>query len=57
MLTTTIVRRNVDLKEAVKAQQAIWLHARRSPAAEDIISLTHELITGQPRKPLEDDNE
>lgn len=44
MLTNTVVRKNVDLKEAQKGAQAVWLYNRRSSAAEDIIALTRELI-------------
>ncbi|MBF0441390.1 MAG: ParA family protein [Oligoflexales bacterium] len=44
-LTNTVVRKNVDLKEAQKIAQAVWLYNRKSPAAEDIIALTNELIT------------
>jgi chromosome partitioning protein len=44
MLTNTVVRKNVDLKEAQKEAQAVWLYNRKSPAAEDIIALTNELI-------------
>ena len=43
-LTNTVVRKNVDLKEAQKGAQAVWIYNRRSPAAEDIISLTDELV-------------
>ena len=43
-LTTTVVRKNVDLKEAQKASQAVWIYNKRSTAAEDITSLTRELI-------------
>jgi chromosome partitioning protein len=44
MLTNTVVRKNVDLKEAQKDAQAVWLYNRKSPAAEDIIALTDELM-------------
>ena len=44
MLTTTVVRKNVDLKEAQKGAQAVWLYNKKSSAADDIISLTEELI-------------
>ena len=43
-LTNTVVRKNVDLKEAQKSGQAVWLYNKRSSAAEDIISLTVELV-------------
>ena len=44
-LTKTVVRKNVDLKEAQKFSQAVWLYNKKSPASEDIISLTNELIS------------
>jgi chromosome partitioning protein len=47
-LTNTVVRKNVDLKEAQKNAQAVWLYNRKSPAAEDIISLTEELLSEAP---------
>lgn len=43
-LTNTVVRKNVDLKEAQKGAQAVWIYNRKSPAAEDIIALTDELV-------------
>jgi chromosome partitioning protein len=43
-LTTTVVRKNVDMKEAQKSSQAVWLYNKRSTAAEDIANLTNELI-------------
>jgi chromosome partitioning protein len=43
-LTNTVVRKNVDLKEAQKLGQAVWLYNKRSSAAEDIASLTRELV-------------
>jgi len=43
-LTNTVVRKNVDLKEAQKASQAVWIYNKKSSAAEDIIALTNELI-------------
>lgn len=46
----TVVRKNVDLKEAQKLAQAVWLYKKRSPAAEDIAALTHELIVEEMRK-------
>lgn len=48
-LTNTVVRKNVDLKEAQKNAQAVWLYNRKSPAAEDIISLTEELLNEAPQ--------
>lgn len=45
ILTNTVVRKNVDLKEAQKVAQAVWLYNRKSSAAEDIIALTDELIS------------
>jgi chromosome partitioning protein len=52
ILTNTVVRKNVDLKESQKDAQAVWLYNRKSPAAEDIIALTDELI----REDASDDN-
>ncbi len=46
-LTTTVVRRNVDLKDASKRSHAVWLYNRSSTGAEDIASLTNELIGGE----------
>ena len=43
-LTNTVIRKNVDLKEAQNSGQAVWVYNKRSSAAEDIISLTNELI-------------
>ncbi len=45
-LTTTVVRRNVDLKDASKRSHAVWLYNRSSSGAEDIASLSAELIAG-----------
>jgi chromosome partitioning protein len=47
-LTTTVVRRNVDLKDASKRSHAVWLYNRSAVAAEDIASLSAELIAGAP---------
>jgi chromosome partitioning protein len=47
-LTTTVVRRNVDLKDASKRSHAVWLYNRSSTGAEDVACLTHELIGGEP---------
>jgi chromosome partitioning protein len=52
VITNTVVRKNVDMKEAQKEAQAVWLYNRKSPAAEDIIALTDELI----REDETDDN-
>lgn len=49
LITNTVVRKNVDLKEAQKISHAVWLYNKKSTAAEDIISLTKELL-------LEDNN-
>lgn len=43
-LSHTVVRKNVDLKEAQSLSQAVWLYNRKSPASEDIVSLTDELL-------------
>ena len=45
-LTTTVVRKNVDLKEAQSLAQAVWLYNKKSTASEDIASLTEELLSG-----------
>jgi chromosome partitioning protein len=45
-LTTTVVRRNVDLKDASKRSHGVWLYNRSSTGAEDIATLTTELIGG-----------
>jgi len=43
--TTTVVRKNQDIKEAQKIGQAIWQYNRRSTGAEDFVALTAELIS------------
>ena len=45
-LTSTVVRRNVDLKDASKRSHAVWLYNRSATGAEDIATLTAELIGG-----------
>lgn len=45
-LTNTVVRRNVDLKDASKRSHAVWLYNRSSTGADDIASLSNELIAG-----------
>ncbi|HET9239179.1 MAG TPA: ParA family protein [Oligoflexus sp.] len=49
-LSNTVVRKNVDLKEAQSLAQAVWLYNRKSPASEDIVSLTDELLADGARQ-------
>lgn len=44
-LTNTVVRKNTDLKEAQKRAQSIMQYNRKSLGAEDISSMTDELLT------------
>lgn len=43
-LTNTVVRKNTDIKEAQKAAQSICQYNRKSTGAEDVSSLTNELL-------------
>lgn len=43
-LTNTVVRKNTDIKEAQKAAQSICQYSRKSTGAEDVSSLTNELL-------------
>ena len=52
-LTSTVVRRNVDLQDASKRSHAVWLYNRSATGAEDIGTLTTELIGGAALEPSE----
>ncbi len=44
LLTNTVVRKNTDIKEAQKTAHSICQYNRKSSGAEDITSLTNELV-------------
>lgn len=43
----TVVHRNVDIREAQKRGQAIWQYNKKSVGADDILSLTKEILYSQ----------
>lgn len=43
-LTQTVIRKNTDIAECQKIEQAIWQYSRKSTGADDIDSLTKELL-------------
>lgn len=43
-LTQVVIRKNTDIKECQKIEQAIWQFNRKSAGAEDIEALTDELL-------------
>lgn len=45
--TNTVVHRNVDIREAQKRSQAIWQYNKKSVGADDILSLTREILYPQ----------
>lgn len=44
LMAETLIRKNVDLKEAQKVNSSIWLHKRKSYGSEDLHQLCDEII-------------